>query len=832
MTIWMEQFIRLIASDTGSLTYRLVLAFSIAISLYLTIDRETTEFSARRRRTLLGLSLLLVLQIGLFAVSALAWQNVVDGQVLLPPLDRAVSLISLTVLVWMWAFPDPIPSADAGAALLGLLIAAGSVAAAMWWAAQPPPQPYNGTPWDITASVFGAALAFLGIVILAARRPVGYAYGLMMLAIEGSGFILHLALLPYGEDYPSVLRMAQMIAYPLLALLPQRLIPTPDSNAEADAAALALAAPEGRLALVDTGPAARLAAPEMWNMLARMAGETDPDRMGREITLALTECFDADVCALMLPPQNRSSADPATGEMKVYAYNRAGRRFIESPHLDPRTLPVISSAWRMGRSRRLAASAQTPDLAGVAAALHLSAVSSLLFQPAPTSDGKPGPGILLISLNPEKDWDAAEQEFLTMLVRVMVQFLHRSQAMNALHEDLKAARQTSRRSQESVLQVQDERDRLASQIAVLRERAEHEKEQIVQLTAIAAVHARLQTTLNRMQGENDALQTATRQAEERRREALRLHEGEMRLALEELSLTHEALAQAEARITAYKLEQIDTSPDQPQFELIAAIGKELLQPLTSIGGYADILLGESQDTLGDKQRKYIQRIKNSTERMGGLIDELLLTTAPESNAGRMEFAPEDIRDVVRAAAAAVDSLFRMRRIFLRLDLPAAPLIAEIDRHALQRVVEALLENAARASPEGGEARLRALLEKGENEQDYVLVQVSDSGSGLRPEDILRVFTPVASAAEDSAPIGESGAGVNGRDAYDPIPGLGSRPGEMARVKALVEVIGGRIWIDSRPGSGALFTVLLPSRREDVHGQTAAPQSRPASEEAA
>lgn len=825
MTILMEQFIRLIASDTGSLTYRLVLAFSIVIAFYLAIERDAG--SARvRRRMLFGLGLLLLLQIGLFVVSALAWQTMIDGRILLPPLDRAVSLISLLVLIWMWAFPEPASTADAGAIFIGLLIAGGTAAGTSAWAKLPPPQPFNGTGVDIYASAAGIALVVLGMTLLAIRRPVGFVYGLVMLAIEGAGFGFHLALLPYGDDYPSALRLAQMIAYPLLGLLPQRLLgPAPAaSGLPAESAAIVPAGAGGRQ---ESGlaPKVRLASPEIWNAIARLAGETDPDRMGREITIALADLLDADVCALMLPPRHPAPADGA-GEVRSYAYDRRSRRFIESPRLDPRTLPAISSAWRLGRSRRLAASAQSPDLASVAEGLHLASVNSLLFQPGPAADNKPGPGILLISLNPDKDWDADEQEFLALLSRVLVQFLQRSQAMDALRDDLQTARQTARRSQEGFVHVQDERDRLAAQLSVLNERSTHDQEQIAQLTSIAAAHEQALAALQRLKSENDLLQHSVRQVEERSHEAQRRYEGELRLALEELALVQDALNQAEARITAYKLERVDASPDQLQFELVAAIGKELLQPLTSIGGYADMLLGDPQGALDGQQQRYIRRIKNSTERMGGLIDELLRATAPESNAGRLEFAPADVREVIRLACAAVDSQFSIRRANLRLDLPEAPLTVETDRHALQRVVEALLQNAACATPEAGDVRLGVVLEEGENKQGFALIKVADAGIGLSPDDILRVFSPAAPfepQSPEEARAEDAATGENGRAASDAMPGLGSRPGEMARVKALVEAIGGRIWVDSRIGAGAVFTVLLPVGRAE-NGRTNAPDA--------
>ncbi len=102
-----DQVLALLSSDAGSLMYHLVLAFSVAGTLQISLNQSQRYRSPQIRRVLLGVGLLLVLQLALFVASGLVWQAVVDGRIWLPLLERSVSLLSLVLIVWLWSFPNP-----------------------------------------------------------------------------------------------------------------------------------------------------------------------------------------------------------------------------------------------------------------------------------------------------------------------------------------------------------------------------------------------------------------------------------------------------------------------------------------------------------------------------------------------------------------------------------------------------------------------------------------------------------------------------------------------------------------------------------------------------
>src|SRR5690606_25485973 len=98
---------------------------------------------------------------------------------------------------------------------------------------------------------------------------------------------------------------------------------------------------------------------------------------------------------------------------------------------------------------------------------------------------------------------------------------------------------------------------------------------------------------------------------------------ELRLAMEEVAALHAKLEAAQQAIVETTQQQPGAQIPAEQVELVASIAQELRQPLSSVMGYTDLLLGESVGLLGALQRKFLERVRNSTERMNHLIDDLI-----------------------------------------------------------------------------------------------------------------------------------------------------------------------------------------------------------------
>lgn len=227
-----------------------------------------------------------------------------------------------------------------------------------------------------------------------------------------------------------------------------------------------------------------------------------------------------------------------------------------------------------------------------------------------------------------------------------------------------------------------------------------------------------------------------------------------------------------------------------QSEVVASISQELRQPMSSIMGYTDLLLGESVGTLGSLQRKFVERIKASTERIGGLIDDLIQITTLETGLNELKPEPVNLDLVIDNAMSQTSSQIREKNISMHLDLPknVAPIYA--DREALQQILIHLLQNAGAASPLEGTVHLKVQT-KNEDSKEYVLIQVTDTGGGIPTEDLGRVFSRLYRADNVLIQgVGDTGVG-------------------LSIAKALTEAQKGRIWVESEPGVGSTFSVLLP-----------------------
>jgi signal transduction histidine kinase len=266
-------------------------------------------------------------------------------------------------------------------------------------------------------------------------------------------------------------------------------------------------------------------------------------------------------------------------------------------------------------------------------------------------------------------------------------------------------------------------------------------------------------------------------------------ENELRLTLEEMARLQNTLAASNMKVL--ELEKRPTGKlTTDQAEVIASISQELRQPMSSIIGYADLLLGESVGILGALQRKFIERIRASTERIGSLIGDLIQITTLET--GLMALNPEtvDLNLIIDNAMAYTSSQLREKNITLRIDIPDNLRPLQADREALQQILIHLLQNAGAASPVEGAVTLRVRTQK-EGDSDHIVIQVTDTGGGIPQVDMARVFTRLYRADNVLIQgVGDTGVG-------------------LSIAKTLTEAQGGRIWVETEIGSGSTFSVSMP-----------------------
>jgi signal transduction histidine kinase len=224
-------------------------------------------------------------------------------------------------------------------------------------------------------------------------------------------------------------------------------------------------------------------------------------------------------------------------------------------------------------------------------------------------------------------------------------------------------------------------------------------------------------------------------------------------------------------------------------EFLASMSHELRTPLNAIIGFSQALRVRMFGPLNEKQEEYLDDILASAYHLLSLINDVLDLSKVEAGQLELEIEPFSLRDALESGVVMVRE--RASDGGVRVELSADPEIdpVEGDERRIRQVVFNLLANAVKFTPEGGAVDVSASRLNGE-----VWVSVSDTGPGVAPEDRERIFEEFQ----------QTDVGVGLREGT----GLG-----LALSKRLVELHGGRIWVDSEVGAGSTFVFTLPARSQ-------------------
>jgi signal transduction histidine kinase/DNA-binding response OmpR family regulator len=222
--------------------------------------------------------------------------------------------------------------------------------------------------------------------------------------------------------------------------------------------------------------------------------------------------------------------------------------------------------------------------------------------------------------------------------------------------------------------------------------------------------------------------------------------------------------------------------DRLKSEVVNVVAHDFRAPLSGVLGYAE-LLEWKPDAPREERVDQARAIIRSATHMASLVDKTLKTTRLETGHFPFEFGIMDLGAVVRLVLGRVPTDPHHPLV---IDLPEDPLPCWADRDRVTEVIENLLSNATKYSPDGGELRLRV-----EVEGETVTVSVTDRGIGIAAADLERLFRPFSRVRTlKTADIEGSGLGLYICD-------------------RIVRAHGGRLWAESRPGEGSVFSFSIP-----------------------
>jgi signal transduction histidine kinase len=272
---------------------------------------------------------------------------------------------------------------------------------------------------------------------------------------------------------------------------------------------------------------------------------------------------------------------------------------------------------------------------------------------------------------------------------------------------------------------------------------------------------------------------------------------EPRLRLADMPFLQRLTEHASIAITNAQLYAELERANQSKSEFVSFVAHELKNPLTSIRGYSDFLLGGQTGGLSSTQQNFIQTIRTNAERMNTLVSDLNDVTKLQTNNMRIDPQPISFRTVIEETLRPFQKQIEDRGQVVTVDAPADLPQVMGDEGRLIQVMTNLVSNATKYTPDGGKIHIQAHVvddardSSGRPLPARLVVRVSDTGIGMSSEDLGQLFTPYFRSEN---PLAQAQPGT----------GLG-----MTITRGIVEAHGGEIAVESALGEGTTFAFTVP-----------------------
>jgi signal transduction histidine kinase len=224
-------------------------------------------------------------------------------------------------------------------------------------------------------------------------------------------------------------------------------------------------------------------------------------------------------------------------------------------------------------------------------------------------------------------------------------------------------------------------------------------------------------------------------------------------------------------------------------ELIAVVSHDLRTPLTSILGYIDLLREGDAGELNEQQLAFLDIVGRNSQKLLRLVNDLLFISRVEEHRVALDLNDVDVAELAEHAVAAARASAQQSGVQLHAAV-AGPARAVVDRERIEDLLDNLVSNAVKFTPDGGRVDVRVT-----RGGDGVELDVTDTGIGIPLADQPHLFERFFRSTNST---GVQGAGLG-----------------LAIVKAIVDAHGGRIRVESAEGRGTTFHVVLPAASERV-----------------
>ncbi len=263
---------------------------------------------------------------------------------------------------------------------------------------------------------------------------------------------------------------------------------------------------------------------------------------------------------------------------------------------------------------------------------------------------------------------------------------------------------------------------------------------------------------------------------------------------EDLAFVRSLADRAAIAINQARLFEEVRQASEAKSAFIADISHELRNPLASIKGYTDLMLGGKAGPLSERQEEFLKKVRSNADRMEKLLKDLSELSKIEAGKVPLNISPIMLKDVVEEVLSSYWERAVDKGLTIQMEVDEGLPPVKADRLRLTQIISNLVDNACAYTPQGGRITIRA-----SKEDRLAKIEVEDTGIGIPPEEQPKIFKRFF---RGSHPVVRERQGT----------GLG-----LHITKRLVEMQGGEIWFRSAPGKGTTFTFTLPFWEEKGGG---------------
>jgi hypothetical protein len=581
----------------GNLIYHIVLAMTLAVVFSLAQIFRRNLYGPTASRWLFVGAGLLILRLIILAIEGLHWLDLIGGERLIPAIDRFASFTGL--LAFMWANQLPTPKTSTW------ILAAGSVfnfvvimLAPFLLSDQIDAASFNHTMIDAFWSFASLLVAFLSGIFLLTSRPRGWENSFSPFAVIGVGILLHISLGQTTEAVPGFVHLAELAAYPLIALAGAKQMATLQVGEIAEPVTVGDSTP----------PAHGIAYLEVATDVATSPFSNEWEEFARQAVEILSRGLKIECCILYSKPDDPSHIEISAG------YILSKNFYLPPQTYESKRTPKLSHALSKGVRTQLDENSDKAELLELGSIIGFK--EERPFYQFPINVGRNVLGAILcsspFSIDPfTRSNQARFAELVSILAYQIGEWLHREYSSDDFVADPYPPTDS-----ESIQLLENENLQLRDALKTLQGRMVKQGD----MESLLSMHDRDQNEIQRLEAEvnrlNSAFDLGLGLKNEKEIEDLR---NERQLALQELADLRKSLTVMERIAREAKQKKPEPLPKKAEMEHIA---QELRRPMASILGYTEILMGDAVGVLDNVQKSFLEKIRNASQSMVALLNDL------------------------------------------------------------------------------------------------------------------------------------------------------------------------------------------------------------------